>query len=59
MMCVEYCVYIAGNFLPDFHFAIGEFLRFAGTIFVALKMISSLYCAVSEPNVYKHYKRLT
>ena len=25
----------------------------------ALKMISSLYCAVSEPNVYKHYKRLT
>ena len=24
-----------------------------------LKMISSPYCAVSEPNVYKHYKRLT
>ena len=24
-----------------------------------LKMISSLYCAVSEPNVCKHYKRLT
>ena len=22
-------------------------------------MISSPYCAVSEPNVYKHYKRLT
>ena len=26
---------------------------------VSLKMISSPYCAVSEPNVYKHYKRLT
>ena len=25
----------------------------------ALNMISSPYCAVSEPNVYKHYKRLT
>ena len=24
-----------------------------------LKLISSPYCAVSEPNVYKHYKRLT
>ena len=24
-----------------------------------LKMISSPYCTVSEPNVYKHYKRLT
>ena len=24
-----------------------------------LKMISSPYCAVSEPNVYKHYKRFT
>ena len=24
-----------------------------------LKMISSPYCAVWEPNVYKHYKRLT
>ena len=24
-----------------------------------LKMISSPYCAVSEPHVYKHYKRLT
>ena len=24
-----------------------------------LKMISSPYCAVSGPNVYKHYKRLT
>ena len=23
------------------------------------RMISSPYCAVSEPNVYKHYKRLT
>ena len=26
---------------------------------LALKMISSLYCAVSEPHVNKHYKRLT
>ena len=26
---------------------------------ITLKMISSPYCAVSEPNVYKHYKRLT
>ena len=25
----------------------------------ALKMISSPYCAVSEPNVYKHYKWFT
>ena len=40
-----------------------RFLCFDGnnvtkTIF-SLKMISSPYCAVSEPNVYKHYKRLT
>ena len=28
-------------------------------LFNSLKMISSLYCAVSEPNVYKHYKWLT
>ena len=28
-------------------------------IFNDLKMIFSPYCAVSEPNVYKHYKRLT
>ena len=26
---------------------------------LSLKMISSPYCAVSEPNVCKHYKRLT
>ena len=26
---------------------------------ITLKKISSPYCAVSEPNVYKHYKRLT
>ena len=25
----------------------------------ALRVISSLYCAVSEPNIYKHYKWLT
>ena len=29
------------------------------SVFFYLKMISSPYCAVSEPNVYKHYKRLT
>ena len=29
------------------------------SLFYCLKMISSPYCAVSEPNVYKHYKRLT
>ena len=35
-------------------------LAHAQTFFssVSSKMISSPYCAVSEPNVYKHYKRL-
>ena len=34
-------------------------LLFIQNIFPFLKMISSPYCAVSEPNVYKHYIRLT
>ena len=46
--------------IPSFPARINDMRsRFSALSPCSLKMISSPYCAVSEPNVYKHYKRLT